>query len=268
MSNLKYLVPHDFTKVGDAAFDYALFLAKKSNAEIILLHIVASKDKISSAEAKLMEVAKGNKDVGSIEVGVIAREGSIFDDIGKIATATESSLIIMGTHGATGMQKVFGSYAIKVVRSTGVPFLVVQGDVRHEKIDHIVAPLDLTRESLQIMTYAAEMAKLNQATVHVVYEGHSDPILATQLRNRTGIVLKEFDERKVPVIFEALKGSGAFHKKVIEYGQSVSVDLYAAAFHTESLLPQFEKLYQTLITNDHNTPCMIVNAKESSNIYF
>jgi nucleotide-binding universal stress UspA family protein len=267
MSNLKYLVPHDFTKVGDAAFDYALFLAKKSNAEIILLHIVTSKDKIQSAEAKLMEVAKA-VNVGGIEVGVIAREGSIFDDIGKIANATESSLIIMGTHGATGMQKVFGSYAIKVVRSTGVPFLVVQGDVRHEKIDHIVAPLDLTRESLQIMTYAAEMAKLNVATVHVVYEGHSDPILATQLRNRTGIVLKEFEERKVPVIFQPLKGSGAFHKKVIEYGQSINVDLYAAAFHTESLLPQFEKLYQTLITNDNNTPCMIVNAKESSNIYF
>ncbi len=267
MTSINYLVPHDFSKVGDVALNYAIFLSTKSNASITLIHLVSSKDKIAAAASKLDQIVAANETTG-VKIEWTINIGNIFDDLGKIAQKMDSTLIIMGTHGISGMQKIFGSYAMKVVRSTSVPFVVVQDKTSIHQIKNIVAPVDLSRESLQIITYVAEVANMFDAEVFIVYEAQTDPILATQMRNRLGIVLKEFEERKVKINFEILNGSGSFHKKILEFGKTKNADLYAAAFHTESLLPQFEKLYQTLITNDQNTPCIIVNAKESTNLYF
>ena len=46
-----------------------------------------------------------------------------------------ASAIIMGTHGAKGMQKLFGSFAMKVIISTSVPFMVVQKDSEIKKVN-------------------------------------------------------------------------------------------------------------------------------------
>ena len=46
--------------------------------------------------------------------------------------------IIMGTHGSKGMQKVFGSFAMKVIISTTVPFMIVQDNSEIKNIKNIV----------------------------------------------------------------------------------------------------------------------------------
>ena len=121
-SNL-FIVPHDFTSVGDAALKYALYLAKPRKTAIDLLHIVSSKENKRAALKKLTSIIENlDLGVGDVEVNAVVKVGNIFDDIGKIAEDKESRMIVMGTHGAKGMQKLFGSYAIKVVTSTSVPF--------------------------------------------------------------------------------------------------------------------------------------------------
>ena len=60
-------------------------------------------------------------------IGITGTPGTGKKTIGcKLAEQINASAIIMGTHGAKGMQKVFGSFAMKVIISTGVPFMVVQ----------------------------------------------------------------------------------------------------------------------------------------------
>merc|ERR1711991_9537 len=50
----------------------------------------------------------GNLDlgVGDVDVKAVVKVGNIFDDIGKIAEDKEARMIVMGTHGAKGMQKL------------------------------------------------------------------------------------------------------------------------------------------------------------------
>jgi nucleotide-binding universal stress UspA family protein len=52
--------------------------------------------------------------------------GTIFNTIGKYASDTDARMVIMGTHGIKGMQKLTGSWALKVIVKSKVPFLVVQ----------------------------------------------------------------------------------------------------------------------------------------------
>lgn len=268
MSHNLYLVPHDFTSVGDVALKYAMHLGKRVKTEIMVVHIVPDAAKIAGAKQKLEAMLSKVAAVENVELTTLVQVGTIFEDIGKIAKQEHAQLIIMGTHGATGMQKLFGSHAMKVVTSSNVPFLVVQDKTPVTDIKRIVMPIDLTKESLQITNVAGDLANMFDAELHVISEKHTDQILSKKMSNRIMLVKNQYDDRKLNSHVAHLEGGGSFQKKVIDYTQKVGGDLIALSYHSESLLPQFDKFAQTLITNSLFLPCVIINSKSASSLYF
>ena len=83
MSKNVYLVPHDFTAVGDAALRYALFLGKRVNTEIILLNLTTSKGESIKASMKFDDLIEKTDAPPSVSFRKVVREGNIFEDIGK-----------------------------------------------------------------------------------------------------------------------------------------------------------------------------------------
>lgn len=268
MSKNLYIVPHDFTKVGAKALEYGIHLGKLVDAEIQLLHVVADKSAIIAANNKLDEIIKATEIPNGVTLSKKVHVGSIFEDIGKIATLQHAQLIIMGTHGEKGMQKLFGSYAMKVITSCDIPFLVVQSNTVIKHIDEIVVPIDLTKESLQIVNLAGDIANIFQGTVHVVGEKQNDELLNQQMKNRILIVKNQYEERAVKCTVEFIKDGGSYSKKVVDYARNKAIDLIAISYHSESLIPQFDKFAQNLITNEANLPCLVINSKPASALYF
>lgn len=268
MSKNLYIVPHDFTPVGDAALRYALHMGQFVQTEILLLHLTSSKGEAIKASVKMDEIIARQNIPTGVELTRIVREGSIFEDIGKISRKEGAQLIIMGTHGSTGFQKILGSNAMKVVTSADTPFLIVQKDTPLNDIKKVVVPIDLTKESLQIVNIAGDMAGIFNAEVHVVGEKQNDELLSQQMKNRILIVKNQYDERNVPCSVELMKSGGSYSKKIMEYAKQHGVDMIAIAYHSESLLPQFDTFAQSLITNDQKLPCMVLNSKPASALYF
>jgi nucleotide-binding universal stress UspA family protein len=263
-----YLVPHDFTVVGDAALKYAMHIGKRVDTEIQVIHIVDDATKVSAAKQKLEAIISAVNPIENVTLKAVVHIGSIFEDIGKIARQEAAQLIIMGTHGAKGMQKLFGSHAMKVITSSNVPFLVVQEETTTENIDRIIVPIDLTKESLQIANIAGDIANIFNADIHVVYEQPTDVVLNQKMNNRISIVEKNYDDRKLKTEFIALNESGTFQKKITDYAEKAGGNLIALAYHTDRLLPQFDKFAQTLITNELFLPCVIINSQSASSLYF
>lgn len=268
MSRNLYLVPHDFTPVGDAALNYAIFLGQRVKTEIQLIHIVADKAKIALARQKMEKVIENAVTNENVELTYLIKEGSIFEDIGKIAKREHAQLIIMGTHGVSGMQKLFGSNAIKVVTSANIPFLVVQKETKAKAVEKIVIPIDMTKESLQIANVAGDLAAIFNAELHVVTERQNDEILRRKMQNRIKIVKDQYDDRNLASSVTFLEGGGSFLKKINNYIKQVNGDFIALAYHSESLFPQFDSFASSLLTNDFKIPCIIINSKEASNMYF
>lgn len=265
MSNL-FIVPHDFTAVGDAALNHAIFMAKPRESEIEVLHIVSEKAKGAAAYAKLQDIIAQTDNQG-LTIRPLVKVGSIFDDIGKIAEEKEAKMIIMGTHGATGMQKLFGSYAIKVVTSTSVPFLVVQAAEPRHRVNKIIVPLDESKESLQIINHAGEIARIFDADVFILAEKQRDPRLAQQLKIRISLVNKEYAEKNVRAEVHILEGPKSFAKKIIDFAVKEDADLIALAYYSSSIF-SFDNHTQALLTNEKNLPCLIVNSKLLSKLYY
>lgn len=269
MSNL-FLVPHDFTPVGDAAYFHALFLATPINARIKLIHIVSDKKELEKAKEKLEEVALSHKDKNpkNLSVECESRVGSIFDDIGKLAEDENAHLVIMGTHGPKGMQKVFGSYAMKVVTSTSVPFLIVQQGLEPKHIENIIVPIDTSKESLQVISVASYIASIFDSKIFILAEKESDARLSQQLKIRISLVKKEYQEKNINSEIQYLDRGKPFQKKIREFAIANNVQLIAFAYHSSSLLPQFDGYAQSLISNREQIPCIMVNAKLLSKLYY
>jgi len=268
MSKNLYIVLHDFTDIGDAALDYALHIANHLHIDIKLMHVVNDSAKEIQATSKLMEIITKKKLPEGITLSPMVKVGNFIEDVGGFAKQDRAQLIIMGTHGALGLQKLFGSHAIKMIRHSDVPFLVVQKGTPLIDIKNIIVPVDLTKESLQIMNIAGDMAAIFNGTVHVLYEAQGDERLSMTMKTRIHIVKNNYEERNVKAEFVKLEAKGSYIKKIEAYAHEMEAELIAFSYHAESILPQFETFGQSLITNSLNLPCMVVNSKLASALYF
>ncbi|MFK7787154.1 MAG: universal stress protein [Crocinitomicaceae bacterium] len=268
MSKNLYMVPYDFTPTSQKALEYALHIGKHVDTEIKLLHLSKDKAKGLAMRPKLEEVAKNINAPAGVEITTLVKVGNIFSDIGKIAKEEGTQLIIMGTHGKRGMQRLFGSYAMKIIISAECPFLIVQKSTQLEEINQLAVPIDLTKESLQISKIAGEMARIFGAGLHVLAEKQTDEILHTRIKNRIGLVKQQYEDFGIEPVIGMVKQRGGYKKKVMNYSKNNNINMIALAYHSESLFPQFDKFAQGLLTNKLGLPILIINSKLASSLYF
>ncbi|MBN2295638.1 MAG: universal stress protein [Pirellulales bacterium] len=136
----KILLPTDFSECSEQARSYASELARRFDAEIHLLHVVSSAPPpvyagpVPAAVLQPEEDAKkvledwddpAFKDAKSVVRNVAM--GSPFVEIVRYAREQNINLIVMGTHGRSGLvQVLLGSTAEKVVRKAACPVLTVR----------------------------------------------------------------------------------------------------------------------------------------------
>lgn len=142
------LVPHDFSSCANHAAALARDVAKIHGARLILLHVaelppmlgpgatvvpdeggapINVRDyAIRSSESHLEDLANRLRADG-VDVSGIAVTGNAASEIADAATREKADLIVMGTHGRTGLAHVvLGSVTEKVVRHSSVPVLTVR----------------------------------------------------------------------------------------------------------------------------------------------
>lgn len=133
----KLLVPHDFSDAADAALGYALDLASKLGAEIVVVHAW----QLSAYASPSSDLAKGmEKDLARDLEQVVAKHASAgvpitrelrlgipYVEICAAAKSTGADMIVMGTTGKTGLEHfLLGSVAERIVRTSTVPVLTVR----------------------------------------------------------------------------------------------------------------------------------------------
>jgi nucleotide-binding universal stress UspA family protein len=145
MTITRILVPTDFSADADAAFKYALGLARKFDAPVHLLHVV--EDPLAagvwSSEVYTAEIAglqlnlvrdaeerlRRSVPVDAGTVSTEVRTGHAAKQILEAARATKADLVVMGTRGRTGVAHVImGSVAERVVRLAPCPVLTLRAE--------------------------------------------------------------------------------------------------------------------------------------------
>ncbi|OHB82403.1 MAG: hypothetical protein A3J73_02540 [Planctomycetes bacterium RIFCSPHIGHO2_02_FULL_38_41] len=145
------LCPIDYSVYSEKALKYAIEFAEKYNAKLYLMHVldiriyditdpelynvnVIDKETINKLRERLHKCISEDTRK-NIEVETIVIEGVPFAEIIKKAREYKVDLIVLGTHGRTGLSHaIMGSVAEKVVRKAPCPVLTI----RHPEHDFVM----------------------------------------------------------------------------------------------------------------------------------
>lgn len=256
-----YLVPVDFTPVSITSTKFALDLAKRKNDHICLLHIVKTENEKTAAELLLEDFARKHlAEYSRYTTKVII--GKVNTDIAIVAESMEAAMIILGTHGATGLTKLFGSYAFKIVEHSKVPLIIVQEATLFHDIKKIVMTIDLEKESLQIVRNAASISKMFNSEIILVGINHTDELFKRKIELNINVCRSFLIENGIKHTIELLDGNGFIHN-IFKLCKERNADLLAATYYQTSFHVFTDTFVQSLSKNELHMPVLTIDSENT-----
>jgi universal stress protein A len=137
----------DFSRASTAALKRAVAMAKADRAQLIVVHVMTPPSLVlpgegyispslyenleastrAQAQKRLDAIVAGAKKAGARARGLLL-EGVPNERVARAARAKKADLLVIGTHGRTGLAKFFlGSVATRLIGSAPCPVLTVRG---------------------------------------------------------------------------------------------------------------------------------------------
>jgi nucleotide-binding universal stress UspA family protein len=267
VKNPIFLVPTDFSEVCANAAHRAASLAKDFNYKIVLLHVI---DRNTLSELKkegkgmewiderLRELASALIKENVIQVETIAREGDIFSTIAEVAEDLNASLIFLGTHGKVGLQKITGSFALKVVTSSEIPTIVVQKRQFGKGLGKIVMPITSEAGPWAKTKWAAAIAKEFNSTIHIYH------LPGDEMDDVITMITNHFQVNGVSYEIEVGDKSGNFTKQVLDYATAKNADMILIMTNPDKSLKTYllGSYDEEIIFNPSQIPVMCINPRD------
>jgi nucleotide-binding universal stress UspA family protein len=264
------LCPVDFSEPSRGALRYAMVIAAHFGARVTVLTVndpllVAAAEMAGGAgrleadarlelEKYFLDTLPGTPPSVSVEFGVTA--GAAASEILRLSRDGAARLIVMGSHGATGIRKLFfGSTTERVLRETSVPVLVTPaaepGPTRWEeaaaRVRRVVVPVDLSdalEEQVRIAGGLAEAIGAALLLVHVIepvraiVPGHQYAAnVDSERRGRAEQRLQALVETLPPALHaEALVVFGDPAEEIAKVAHDRAAGLIVIGLHASALL--------------------------------
>ena len=265
MNNI-ILVPVDFSEATDNASNQAAEAAASINYEVKLLHVIDKNTKAflqqenlqnESIDIRMQAIADELSTKFGVTVSFLTKEGDIFTTIADVAREIGANLVYLGTHGKVGIQKLTGSFALKVITSSPVPVVVVQKRKFEKGFSKIVLPITSDAGPWEKTKWATFIAKEFKASIEI-YQLEGEAIEAA-----VQTMTKHFEEEGVKYSVNVASKSGDFSQKVIDYATSINSDLIMIMTNpdtnwTNYLLGSYD---EDMIFNTSQIPTMCINPR-------
>ena len=267
VKNPIFLVPTDFSEVCANAAHRAASLAKDYNYKIVLLHVIDKNTVIELKkegkgldliEEKLKELADTLVKQYIIQVETVSREGDIFSTIAEVAKDIKASLIFLGTHGKVGMQKITGSFALKVVTSSEAPTIVIQKRPFGSGLDKIVMPITSDAGPWAKTKWAAAIAREFNSTIEIFH------IPGDEMDDVITMITNHFKANEVKYKITSAEKSGNFTKQVLDYATAENADMILIMTNPDKSLKTYllGSYDEDIIFNPSQIPVMCINPRD------
>jgi|DewCreStandDraft_5_1066085.scaffolds.fasta_scaffold00044_28 nucleotide-binding universal stress UspA family protein len=181
----RILLATDFSSCSERALQYAVSVARHYDATLYLAHVVsaetptaapttASRPALRRAEQEMANLLTSGV-LRGVPHQVLLSTGVLWDCLQKIITENSVDLVVVGTHGRTGVRKLMlGSAAEEIFRKSPCPVLTVGPQVHHEapssiRFQQILYACDLTPAAERATAYALSLAREFRAQLTILH---------------------------------------------------------------------------------------------------
>ena len=251
------LVPVDFSQVALNALETAVAISKRQLTTLTLIHIVENTFRLVAPEAGavpgnilpelirkanegLNDLAKNLRTEHDLVVNHIVQSGNPADEICSWAHQKEVDLIVMGTHGASGLREFFmGSNAYRVVKNAPCPVMTIPGTRTWTNFKKILFPIRMIPNALDKYDVLRPIVRKNNSTLLITgIVKHRDQSGYTEMRKLVDAVRKKIDEDHVTCKSEVLY-SEDLAKQVLKVSADEKPDLIVITATLDSSLKDF-----------------------------
>src|SRR5690606_35474483 len=271
----KILVPTDFSEQASVALKAAAGIARKTNAEIILLHRTdmpqETKDMIKQGydipegilskegvEVKLT-YSSMSEELSGLNVSQILILGRTFHEVINVAKANNIDLIVMGSHGASGFKEFFiGSNTEKVIRTSDIPVLAIKGNNSEISFNKVVFANDFTEESAKGFEKINNFLKFNGANPHFLMINTPNNFKPTHVAEQMAHdFLKQYN---LDAYEFSIYNDVDIEKGILNFAERINADLIAMGTHGRK---GFARLLNGSISEDlmNHSPKSIITFK-------
>ncbi len=259
MTYRKVLVPLDGSELAERAIPYAKNLAKTKGSEVILFTVsIASVEQLDRPIKAYLELNSNELQSQGIKASTAIAYGDVADEIISFADKNNIDLIIISTHGYSGIKRwVLGSVARKVLYGTCVQVLLTKSKspkVSQVELKKLLLPLDgsafseapipfveeLTKgtETEIILTVVSEppiVPSYGDRPINPTWEKYRDTLwveMQQQASEYIGKIKTRLEKQRVKIKSQVIPGElGKVAESIMKAAQKENVDLIAMATH-------------------------------------
>lgn len=273
------LVPTDFSKSANNALDYAVALAKKEKAKIILLHIYnivyISPDtpvqyfaeelaNIGGAAAKkLIKLSTIVEKLSKIKCETLNLQGLPVDVIIDTIKKRKVSLVVMGTKGVSGIDEfLIGSNTAKVIGQSPCPVIAIPHKAHFDRIKKVVFATDYHEKDLIALKQLAEIAKMFKSRINVIHVTDEEYTESNEEEYMERFQKKVNQTIKYKFITFKLLSNDKIEKALEKYVKKESPDLIAVSTKNRNILGRlFAKSITKKLAYHTKVPLMVFHYK-------
>ncbi len=273
-------VPIDFSETSFNALKHGIEIANRLDGDVRIVHVKTkkstqlylqknTKEVISeNVEDWLQDIVTENKKLYRVPGGKIdfkILEGNVFKEVTNQAKYDDTTLIVMGTHGASGFEdKYIGSNAFRLVSASPVPVLAVRPERVWRGINKIVLPIGNRKASRQKVPAVVGLANLFDAKIYVIGVKEKGYNL---LNSRVGAFVRQtvkFIEKNTKLKVESsILKEGDRAVSLLAYAKSIDADILATGIHhSGNPFENMIKPFANQIMNESDCPVLAVPTKE------
>lgn len=257
------IIPWDFSPLAENALAYANNIANILNREIILLHLVDKDEAIIPSTEKLeMKIKDLQKEIKH-KIHSLVKSGNIFDTIRDVAHDFKAEMVIMGTHGRTGMQRLTGSRALKVIANSKIPFLIIQDKPGTDVFKKIVFPVDFRKENKEKVAWVNYFSNNYNSKFLLYKRKTSDRGFKRRIASNLLYAENFLKNNSVEYEIHTATGNKSFEKELIDFTLEQEADMIIVLVTRD--ISFFDYMIaareQYIISNPEKIPVMCINPK-------
>lgn len=271
----RIIVPIDFSEHSEFALEAAANLAHKYGSELFVLHMLELSNAILTSNGSTIneeavfylklaeqkfEAFLDKTYLENIKVTPLVKHFKVFSEVNDVANEYDANLIVMGSHGASGVKEVLvGSNTEKVVRHADIPVLVIKHNPILLDFENGVFASDFSDEAITPYLNAKVTFEKLGVKMHLVYVNSPDGNFRStmEIDKKVSLFLKKADGSLDNLPRVNIVCDYSIEKGILNYANVIGADLIAVATHgRKGLAHFFEGSISEDIANHSTLPVM------------